>query len=122
MIAAHTDGAVVTGLSFDAAPLSTGSVSLDRDNPRDHLIIRYTDDRTTVADLPYSVRWTLGDGDGLLEPGELAEITVDTTGISPPIVAGTRFELDLIAGGGSVVSVERTMAPGRPLNPLVRLP
>lgn len=48
------------------------------------------------------------DTDDLLEEGELAEVTVDVSGLTTPLGANTEFAMEIKPGQGGVVVVERT--------------
>ena len=85
------------------------------------LAIDYVTDATLERNVSYTVSWLRGDGDDLLESGEVAEVDVDLSGITPAIGAGDKFTLNLRPGDGVPVSVTRTMPAGQPLNAITVL-
>jgi flagellin FlaB len=74
------------------------------------LIINYADAEDRLPGVAYAVAKISGDGDELLEPGELFEITVQ-----PP--AGSRldanetFSLEIMPPAGALLIIDRTMPP-----------
>jgi flagellin FlaB len=87
-----------------------GAVLVDPAADTGSLIINYVDAQGRVAGVAYAVAEISGDGDNLLETGELFEITVN-----PP--AGFRldvnetFSLEIMPPGGAVLIINRTMPP-----------
>jgi archaellin len=75
-------------------------------------VIAYRDDATVDNDVTYTVTPIVGDGDNLLEPGELTVVTVDaTTGITPApnIGPNDRWTLELQTPVGAVLDITRRM-------------
>lgn len=75
-------------------------------------VIAYRDENTVDNDVTYTVTSILGDGDTLLEPGEVSTITIDVaTGISPApsLDANDRFTLELQTPVGAVIDITRLM-------------
>ena len=129
-----TPGGGAVSLSADAAPTSDpvtpdatpgAAVSLSADAARagdaPALRVRYVSSDTVASGLPYTVTWLSGDGDALLEPGEVAELAVDVSGVDPPPAENTRFTLELHPGDSAPAIVTRTMPAGRPLDRVVNL-
>lgn len=90
-------------------------VNLDPAATTNSVIMNYIDGDARVADITYTVTWIQGDGDNLLEAGELAEI-----GIALPIASGNNsynldpnepFTVEVIVPGGSTMLISRTMPP-----------
>ncbi len=90
-------------------------VNLDPAATTNSVIMNYIDGDARVADINYTVTWIQGDGDNLLEAGELAEI-----GIALPIASGNNsynldpnepFTVEVIVPGGSTMLISRTMPP-----------
>lgn len=90
-------------------------VNLDPAATTNSVIMNYIDGDARVADITYTVTWIQGDGDNLLEAGELAEI-----GIALPITSGNNsynldpnepFTVEVIVPGGSTMLISRTMPP-----------
>jgi archaellin len=117
----RTDGASVTEILLDVGvfPGSSG-VSLDADATSDRTVVSYSDEDVLLNDVPYTVDWITGDGDTLLEAGELAQIVVDG-GALPAIGKHDRFSVTIRPADGVPLTVERTMPPGNPLDLVVRL-
>ena len=74
------------------------------------VIINYADAQDRVPGIAYTVAEISGDGDNLLETGELFEITV-----KPPAGSGLdvneTFGLEIMPPGGAVLIISRTMPP-----------
>ncbi|MFQ5472462.1 MAG: hypothetical protein ACE5FA_06215, partial [Dehalococcoidia bacterium] len=68
------------------------------------------DAQARVADATYTVNEILGDGDNLLENGELFEITVVIPGTST-LVANEVFTLEVVPPSGGTALISRTMPP-----------
>lgn len=121
-VLAQTDGTRATQIVVDLTTTAGGgAVTLDPHAASARLVVSYISATTAVRDLPYSVVWISGNGDTLLQPGELAEVVVDVSGITPAIVAGQRFTLELRAGDAPPVTIERTLPAGQPLDAVVNL-
>jgi hypothetical protein len=65
-------------------------------------IISYIDGGTVARDVPYGVHWIAGNGDSLLEAGEVAELAVDISALTP---VGDSFTLEVRPPGALPVSV-----------------
>jgi flagellin FlaB len=88
----------------DAVPLQ-GSPSTDINRT----VIAYRDSTTVVNDVAYTVTWITGSGD-LLEPGELALVTIDISDITGATVApNARFTLEVQSPVGAVLDITRSM-------------
>ena len=81
------------------------------------VVIAYRDNVQQVKSLPFDVKWIVGDGDDLLEEGELAEISVylKYTNGSPEgelttnaLTTNTAFTLEVKPPTGSVIGINRT--------------
>ncbi|MBF6600935.1 MAG: flagellin [Dehalococcoidia bacterium] len=122
----RTDGRQASGVLIDVTTSAGGgSVPLDAGGAGppsaagSGLLVSALGSDAVVRGLPVTVRWLAGDGDGMLEPGELAELDVDVRGVTPPIAAGERFTLELRAGDLPPLEVTRTLPAGRPLDAVV---
>jgi flagellin FlaB len=71
------------------------------------VVISYRDGTNVDSALGYAVRWIVGNGDSLLENGELAEITV-TLNTSHKPKANTPFTLEVKPPTGAVLDISRT--------------
>jgi hypothetical protein len=121
----RTDGTRATDVLIDVTTSAGGGSVVLGPTPDDgadaQLAIDYVTDATLQRNVPYTVSWLTGDGDDLLEPGEVAEIDVDVSGVTPPLGGGDAFTLDLRPGDGVAVAVMRTMPAGRPMNAIAML-
>ncbi|GJM40399.1 MAG: flagellin [Ardenticatenaceae bacterium] len=108
-IVAQTDGSEVTDIIFSVAN-AAGGESIDLTAPVSNtLIIDYRDSAQRSANLTWTLNWVVrNDTDDLLEEGELAEITVDVSGLTTPLAENTQFALEIKPAQGGVVVVERT--------------
>lgn len=108
-VVAQTDGTEVTDIIFSVANAAGGD-SIDLTAPANNtLIIDYRDNAQRSANLTWTLTWVVrNDTDDLLEEGELAEITVDVSGLTTPLAANTQFAMEIKPGQGGVVVVERT--------------
>jgi flagellin FlaB len=74
------------------------------------VIVNYIDAEDRVADTTYTVNEIQGDGDNLLENGELFEITVNPpTGST--LAENEIFTLEVVPPQGGTLLIERTMPP-----------
>ncbi len=74
------------------------------------VVIDYRDATQIVPITDWTLAW-LGnndDGDGLLEPGELAEITVPLTDLNPSLGVNTDFTIEIKPPTGAVLNIQRT--------------
>jgi flagellin FlaB len=85
-------------------------ISLDPAAYTNSVVINWIDAQARVADVTYSVTWILDDGETLLEPGELAEITVNPPAGST-LDANEIFTLEVIPPSGGTNLINRTMPP-----------
>ena len=70
-------------LQFTVAPTAGGEpIPLDPAATNNRTVLAYRDATTIDDDVAYSVTWIVGDGDTLLEPGELAVVSIDVTTIA----------------------------------------
>jgi flagellin FlaB len=95
---------VANVLDGEAVNLSTGDAA--------EVVFEYRDEsqRVALGNSDWSVAW-LGneDGNGLLEVGELAEITIELTGnISSSLSTNTTFVLEMKPPNGSILNLQRT--------------
>ena len=105
----------VTSIEFTVSTSAGGdSLPVDPDATVNRMVIAYRDHDNVDNDVPYTVTEILGDGDLLLEPGELMTITVAVADIDGPPVIGpnTRFTLELQTPVGAVIDLTRSM-PGQ---------
>ena len=79
-IIATTNSTNVTDLTFGLTLAAGGdTVNLDVTDPTNRTVIAYVDTTVFTPDMIYTTTEVIGDGDGLLEQGELAQIDIDMT-------------------------------------------
>lgn len=106
----NAGGTAVDDVVFTLALVSAGdpvdltSVAADR-----VVIMSYRDNTQLMNDLDFTVAWVgANDGDNLLEANELAEVTVDLTGLTTALGINTGFTLEVKPPTGAVLKLERT--------------
>jgi flagellin FlaB len=109
-IVATTDGTAVTDLRFGLTLAAGGSaVNLDATDLSNRTVIAYIDDVVNTTDMTYTTTEIVGDGDALLEQGELAQIDIDMTAeCGCTITENETFTLELKPPTGSYLVVQRT--------------
>jgi flagellin FlaB len=88
------------------------SVPMDPTGTNNRTVIAYRDDVTVDNDVTYTAVDVLGDGDTLLEPGELKIITISaTTGITPVpnLVPNQRFTFEIQTPVGATLDITRQL-------------
>ena len=125
-VVVRTDGTRATDVLIDVTTSAGGGSVILGAPPAgsrgsEVLSVDYISNATIGHALPYSVTWLSGDGDDVLEPGEVAELDVDVRGMTPAIGAGDAFTFDLRPGDGAPVAVTRTMPASRPLDAVAPL-
>ncbi len=111
VIDANTDGAIDSNdnIVFNLANAAGGfPVLVDPAATTNSVVVNYIDAQDRVADATYTVNEIQGDGDNLLETGELFEITVNPPGTST-LVANEIFTLEVVPPQGGTLLIERTM-------------
>jgi len=119
-------GVVMTETAITAGDISAGSIQftvantaggesvpLNPDATSNRTVLAYRDSAVAVNDVPYTVTWITGAGD-LLDPGELAVITVDVADITDgttdaAIGPNDRWTIELQTPVGAVVDITRSM-------------
>jgi len=115
VVATATGGPPLTldDIFFTAATTASGeSIPLDPAATNNRTVIAYRDATTVDNDVTYTITSIVGDGDTLLEPGELILVSIDrATGISPTptMVANTRFTLEVQTPVGAVIDLTRQL-------------
>jgi flagellin FlaB len=109
-VIATTDGTNVTDLTFGLTLAAGGeNVNLDVTDPTNRTVLSYIDDTVFTNDMTYTTTEVIGDGDSLLEPGELAQIDVDMTAeCGCTIAENSTFTLELKPPTGSYLVIQRT--------------
>ncbi len=119
---AAASGTRVDSLVF-AVGLAAGGepVNLDPSATINKTVVAYIDEATSINDLTYTVDWVVGDTDNLLEPGELAEITVSVVSAGVTLQNNDTFTLEVRPPLGAYVVIQRTLPAGTSLENVVNL-
>ena len=101
----------MSDLVFDVANAAGGEpVNLDPAATSNKMVIDYRDSDVNVANIVWSVNWVVGDADNLMENGELAEITIDTSGQN--LIANKAFTFEVKPSLGGTMVIARTTPAG----------
>ena len=104
---------VMNELQFIVATTISGeSIPLNPAATVNRTVIAYRDDTTVDNDVVYTVSTLVGDGDTLLEPGEVMLITINfVTGISPAptLTSSTRFTFEIQTPVGATIDITRQL-------------
>jgi archaellin len=101
----------VTSIVFDVANAAGGEpVNLDPAALSNKMVIDYRDSDVNVPDIAWSVNFLVGDADNLMENGELAEITIDTSGQN--LIANKAFTFEVKPALGGTMVIARTTPAG----------
>jgi flagellin FlaB len=110
-VLATSDGTQVTDITFGVTLAAGGdSVNLDAGDTNNRTVISYVDSTVTDNSLVYTTTEVVGDGDELLEQGELAEIAIDlaTECVTCVVTANEIFTLEVKPPTGSYLIIQRT--------------
>jgi flagellin FlaB len=121
-VVATSTGGAVDNLQFAVATTAGGEpIPLDPAATNNRTVIDFRDDQTIVDDVPYTVTWVVGDGDALLEPGELAVVDIDPTAMTPTpaFAVNTRFTFEVQTPVGAVIDITRQMPAA--MDPVMQL-
>jgi flagellin FlaB len=102
----------VDHIFFTVATTAGGeSIPLDPDATTNRTVLAYRDSSVTDNDVTYTADDLVGDGDTLLEPGEVKLIDVNTDDISPApsLAANERFTLEVQTPVGAVLDITRQL-------------
>jgi flagellin FlaB len=89
-------------------------VPLDPSATTNRTVVAFRDPTSVDNDVDFTVTNIIGDGDTLLEPGELSVISIDAaTGITPTpsMAVNTRFTLEVQSPVGAVLDITRQLPP-----------
>ena len=104
---------VVDEVQFALATTAGGEpVPINPSGTTNRTVIAYRDDNVVDNDVTYVVTNIVGDGDNLLEPGELMLITINfTTGITPAptLDPNERFTIEVQTPVGAVLDITRQL-------------
>jgi flagellin FlaB len=118
IVVSDNDAAIVqTGITdgtvqFTVANTAGGDpIPLDPAATNNGTVIAYRDAAEVDNDVEYAVTFIVGDADLLLEPGELAVITINIDDITgPPTFApNSRFTFEMQTPVGAVLDITRSM-------------
>jgi archaellin len=87
-------------------------VNLNPNATNNRTAISYQDAGVSIGDLTYTTTSIVGNGDLLLQPGELFEVAIDLTqdaGID--VRANETFSLEVKPPSGSYMVIQRTLPP-----------
>ena len=108
----NAGGTAVDSAIFTMSLVAGGEpVNMDDAAATNEVVIGYKDNAQFEADLPWTINWIVSKQatpDDLLEEGELAEITVDLTGLTTPLGPNTQFNLEIKPPKGAVLNLNRT--------------
>ncbi len=94
---------VATTAGGEAVPLDPAAV-------RNRTVIAYRDPAILLDDVTYTATEIVGDGDTLLEPGELFVMSVDVTDLTgAQVSANYRFTFEIQTPVGAVLDLTRSM-------------
>jgi flagellin FlaB len=106
-------GCTIDSIQFQVSPAAGGDgIPLDPSATTNRTVIAYRDGSTVNNDLTYTVTWITGNSDNMLDPGELATITVDATSNPSTIsnlVANDRWTLEVQTPVGAVIDITRSL-------------
>lgn len=117
MVIAKSSGTSVDSVVFTLSLVAGGEpIDLNTDNRK--VVVGYRDSQQVVNGLAWTIEaggWLVqNDGDtadDLLEDGELVEITVPLTSLSPTLGANTEFTIEVKPPTGAVLNLDRTTPP-----------
>jgi flagellin FlaB len=102
------DSAIFTlALISDGKPINFSTTAKE-------VSISYKDKNQYVGDIPWTAVWLISKqstADDVLEDGELIEITVDLSALSPRLNANLPFNLEIKPPTGAVLDIERAVPP-----------
>jgi flagellin FlaB len=110
-VIATSDGTQIDDITFSLTLAAGGEpVNLDADDANNTTVISYIDSAVTDNDLDYTTTEVVGDTDELLEPGEMAEITIalDTECATCVVTENETFTLEVKPPSGSYLVIQRT--------------
>jgi len=103
----------VDEIQFALATTAGGEpVPLNPSGATNRTVVAYRDDNVVDNDVDYTVTDIVGDGDTLLEPGELKVVTIDAvTGVTPAPVLdpNEKFTLEIQTPVGATLDITRQL-------------
>jgi flagellin FlaB len=122
-VIATTNGTQITDLTLGLTLAAGGdTVNLDASDTNNRTVISYIDGAVTDNSLVYVTTEIVGDGDELLEQGELSEVAIDlaTECATCIVTENETFTLELEPPTGSFLVVQRT-APSSMSSSIINL-
>jgi flagellin FlaB len=109
-VIATSDGTEITDISLGLTLAAGGdSVNLDATDTTNRTVISYIDTDVNTASMDYTTTEIVGDGDNLLEQGELAQIEIDMAAeCGCTIEENETFTIELKPPTGSYLVIQRT--------------
>ena len=109
-VIATSDGTAVTDITFGLTLAAGGdAVNLDQTDTNNRTVISYIDNAVNTPDMAYTTTEIVGDGDSLLEAGELAEVAIDMTAeCGCTINSNEQFTMEVKPPTGSYLVITRT--------------
>jgi len=105
----------VDDIQFAVATSAGGEpVPMDPTGTTNRTVVAYRDDDVVDDDVTFTVTNIVGDGDTLLEPGELKVVEIDAaTGVSPSpdLDPNERFTLEVQTPVGATLDITRQLPP-----------
>ena len=103
---------VVDDIQFTVATTAGGApIPLDPLSTTNRTVLAYRDDDTVDNDVSFTVTSVVGDGDALLEPGEVMLITIDVNGgaitPAPSLDPNERFTVEIQTPVGATLDITR---------------
>ena len=109
-IIAEGSGTSVNDAIFTLSLVAGGS-PVNLSSTTKEVVVGYKDAAQFENDVPWTIKWIVSKqtpADDLLEEGELAEFTVDLSGLTTALGANTAFNLEIKPPKGAVLNINRT--------------
>lgn len=109
-IIAEGSGTAVSNAIFTLSLVADGS-PINLSTTAKEVVVNYKDQAQVKNDVPWTIKWIVSKqatADDMLEEGELAEITVDLSGLGTALGANTAFNLEIKPSKGTVLNINRT--------------
>ena len=111
-VIANSDLTNITTVEFDMTLAAGGdSVNLDPTATTNRTVISYIDSNQVINDLTYTTTSITGNGNSLLEPGELIRITIDLGAAGVTVGTNQTFSFEVKPPTGSYLVIQRTTPP-----------
>ena len=108
----NSNGSNLTTVAFDMTLAAGGdSVNLDPTATTNRTVISYIDANQVINDLTYTTTSITGNGNSLLEPGELIRITIDLAAAGLTVGPNQIFSFEVKPPTGSYLVIQRMTPP-----------